>query len=66
MKEQNRRLENQGVCPNYLTTYRCDNLISVGKWADIEENCEEYGASPKRKFLSFFDYEIELIFRYSK
>ncbi len=21
MKEQNRRLENQGVCPNYLTTY---------------------------------------------
>jgi hypothetical protein len=22
MKEQNRRLENQGVCPNYLTTYK--------------------------------------------
>ncbi|MGB6339118.1 MAG: site-specific integrase [Candidatus Aminicenantaceae bacterium] len=22
MREQNRRLENQGVCPNYLTTYK--------------------------------------------
>jgi len=23
MRKQNRRLENQRVCPNYLTTYTC-------------------------------------------
>jgi hypothetical protein len=27
MREQNRRLENQGVCPNYLTTYK-NNIIA--------------------------------------
>jgi hypothetical protein len=29
MREQNRRLRNQGVCPNYLTTYMRGSLPFV-------------------------------------
>lgn len=29
MREQNRRLENQGVCPNYLSTYTLIIFLSM-------------------------------------
>jgi hypothetical protein len=34
MIEQNRRLENQGVCPNYLTTYMNINLFNLPQPTD--------------------------------
>jgi hypothetical protein len=35
MREQNRRLENQGVCPNYSTTYNRSDCFGSAKFGQM-------------------------------
>jgi hypothetical protein len=45
MKEQNSRLENQGVCPNYLTTYNQVLRVEYLKRRLMEIQLEQDGKS---------------------
>ena len=55
MKEQNRRLRNRGVCPNYLATYKnlkiCVKLTVSGSPAMKRRLSRNVASSKGRNFL---------------
>ena len=69
MKEQNRRLEYQGVCPNYLTTYKRDD--TPGRYSTHPEHMpkfhRQYGDWNPEQFFKWAnkigDLTVELVTR---